>query len=98
METGRFLPGEEQGEAVILSDEARELKTRMLACFASQLEMIRNFPVDVERFRGAPVYDFTQAPHSGRLFYENFNWGITGGEWRRLDAVALESLGVPHTL
>ena len=65
----------------------------MISCFASQLHMLRNFPVDVERFRPAPAYDFTSAPHPGRLYYENFDWGVTGERWRRLAEEALRTLG-----
>jgi hypothetical protein len=46
--------------------------------------VLQAFTVEVERFRAAPDYDFTQAPHSGALFYENFNWGMTGARWREL--------------
>jgi len=48
----------------------------------------------MERFRAAPVYDFTQAPHPGKLFYENFDWGMTGERWRDLAAEALNELGM----
>jgi N-acetylglucosamine malate deacetylase 2 len=98
IETGRFLPGEEAGEAIVLAAEARERKRRMIDCYPSQLPMLRHFSVDVERFRAAPVYDFTQAPHPGTLFYENFPWGMTGERWRRLAAEAMRALGLDGTL
>jgi LmbE family N-acetylglucosaminyl deacetylase len=97
-ELGRFLPGEDAGETITLSSEARERKIRMLACFATQQDMLRQFPVDAERYRAAPVYDFTQAPHPGVLLYENFNWGMSGEWWRRLAATALAELGIPGRL
>jgi len=93
MEVGKFLPNTDHGEPVVLADEERDLKSRMISCYASQLHMLRNFPVDVERYRPAPTYDFTSAPHSGRLFYENFDWGVTGERWRRLAEEALRTLG-----
>ncbi len=92
MEVGKFLPESDDGEPLVLPDEARELKSRMIACFISQLPMLRRFPVDVERYRAAPVYDFTQAPHPGKLFYEHFNWGLTGERWRHLAEKALRTL------
>jgi len=93
MEGGRFLPNSDDGEPVILAEEARDLKCRMFSCYASQLEMLRNFPLDIERYREAPTYDFTQAPHPGKLYYENFDWGVTGERWRRLAEEALRTLG-----
>ncbi len=98
IETGRFLPGGDAGEAITLTNQERERKRRMIECFGSQIEMLRQFPVDVERFRAAPVYDFTQPPHTGRLFYENFAWGTTGEQWRLAAALALRSLGIPETI
>ena len=93
MAVGTFLPNTDDGEAVVLPEDSRELKCRMISCFESQLHMLRNFPVDIERYRPAPVYDFTSAPHPGKLFYENFDWGVTGKRWRRLAEEALRTLG-----
>jgi LmbE family N-acetylglucosaminyl deacetylase len=98
IEVGRFLLGEDPGEVVTLSNEDRERKAQMIDCFASQQQMLRQFPVDLERYRSAPVYDFTQPPHPGTLFYENFDWGITGERWRFLAALALRELGIPETV
>ena len=94
MEVGCFLIDGEPGEPVVLTNAERQRKQRMVECFATQLPMLRNFPLDIERFRTAPVYDFTQAPHAGKLFYENFDWGMTGTRWRDLAAEALNELGV----
>jgi LmbE family N-acetylglucosaminyl deacetylase len=93
LEVGTFLPDLDQPETVTLSDGARTLKSDMISCFASQLHTLQNFPVEVERFREAPAYDFTQAPHPGRLYYENFDWGVTGARWRLLAEEALRTLG-----
>src|SRR5436190_1784004 len=93
MRVGEFLPRTDHGEPVVLPEEARDVKSRMISCFASQLHMLRHFPVDVERYRPAPTYDFTSAPHTGRLFYEHFDWGVTGERWRRLAGEALRTLG-----
>jgi N-acetylglucosamine malate deacetylase 2 len=94
MEVGRFLIGSEPGEFVQLTNQERERKQRMVECFATQVQMLRHFPLDVERFRPAPVYSFTEPPHFGKLFYEKFNWGMTGVRWRWLAAKAFEALGV----
>src|SRR3954447_3535916 len=93
MRVGEFLPRSDHGEPVVLPEEARDVKSRMISCFASQLHMLRHFPVDVERYRPAPTYDFTTAPHPGRLYYETFDWGVSGQRWRRLAGEALRTLG-----
>ncbi len=93
MAVGEFLP--HAGHEVIarvLSEPERQLKQRMLDCFATQQKTLRAFPVDVERFRLAPRYDFTQPPHAGPLFYEQFEWGMTGARWRELAKGALRAL------
>ena len=98
IETGRFLPHQDAGEVVALSAADRDRKSRMIACFATQEHMLRHFPLDGERFRAAPVYDFSQSPHPGKLFYDYFEWGITGERWRRLAVDAARALGIPLTL
>ncbi len=98
MEVGRFLIEQEPGDAIQLIEPARERKRQMIECFATQLEILRRFPVDVERFRPAPAYDFSQPPHTGRLFYENFDWGVTGKQWRQRAAEALRALGMAAAL
>jgi hypothetical protein len=64
----------------------------MVECFVTQLHMLRHFPLDVEVFRPAPAYDFTQAPHAGKLLYEHFNWGMSGERWRLCAAGAMRTL------
>jgi LmbE family N-acetylglucosaminyl deacetylase len=91
LRTGEFLSGE--GEVIKLSDEARNLKQRMLGCFVSQREMLSNFRTDLEKFRRAPVYDFSLPPHEGKLFYDPQGWGVTAKEWRELASRARRDLG-----
>lgn len=93
MEVGEFLPGNgSKSGTVVLTNEERERKRRMFECFATQQHVLRGFPIHVERYRVAPHYDFRQSPHPGRLFYERFDWGMTGERWRMLAGSALESL------
>jgi LmbE family N-acetylglucosaminyl deacetylase len=94
METGRFL-GAATGQAIALSEEDCERKRRMFECFATQLHTLRHFPVDVEVFRPAPDYDFTLPPHPGKLYYEHFEWGMSGKRWRFLAAGAKRTLEEP---
>lgn len=91
MDTGRFLG--DRGEIVTLAEEQRSLKERMFDCYASQRHMLCNFRLETERYREAPAYDFTQAPHPGMLLYESFGWGVSGERWRRLAEEALRTLG-----
>lgn len=89
-----FLPGRDSGEAktVVLSHDARQRKRKMIQCYGSQRETLSLFPVEVERFRVAPRYNFTNPPHEGRLHYEYFDWGMTGPRWRELAREALGTL------
>jgi hypothetical protein len=98
METGRFLPGGDPGEVIVLDETSRRRKQAMLECFKSQTAVLANFSIDEERFRPAPAYDFSSAPHAGRLYYENFPWGVTGERWRFLAAEALRTLGAASIL
>jgi LmbE family N-acetylglucosaminyl deacetylase len=93
--TSMFLerPGLEVA-TLALDPTARSLKQRMVACFTTQQQVLAAFPIEVERFRPAPAYDFTRPPHHGRLFYENFEWGVDGARWRSLAHEALATLGL----
>jgi N-acetylglucosamine malate deacetylase 2 len=93
--TSTFLerPGLE-GATLTLDPAERSAKRRMVACFTTQQQVLAAFPIEVERFRLAPAYDFTRPPHAGRLFYENFEWGVDGARWRSLAHEALAALGL----
>ncbi|MBI1792174.1 MAG: PIG-L family deacetylase [Acidobacteria bacterium] len=82
-EVMRFLPGGGQEEAVSLDAAERARKRAMFECFRSQRRVLSRFPVDEERFREAPAYDFGQPPHSGPLYYETRDLGWT---WREASA------------
>ena len=90
---GRFLDDASNGVVTFeLDDLTRLRKCEMLACFKSQRQIVGAFPPDVERFRLAPRYDFTQPPHAGDLHYERFGWELTPQRWRSLAAAALKEL------
>jgi N-acetylglucosamine malate deacetylase 2 len=84
----------EEDVSVVLSPALRAFKYRLLACYATQWDALQYFPVEVERFRPAPAYDFTQPPHLGRLFYELHPWGMTGERFCKLARSALYQLGL----
>lgn len=94
IETGQFLPNGSTGVRCPLSPEEKNKKWERLDCFATQVETLRPFRVEEERYRFAPDYDFTQPPHPGRLFYENFSWGMTGAQFCDLAARSLMALKV----
>jgi len=96
MAYGRFLPHDKAGpvKTFLLDTREQALKRRMFACHQSQDRILENFPVDAERFRAAPPYDFLAAPHAGQLAYESYLWKIDGAAWRRAATRALNRLGL----
>jgi N-acetylglucosamine malate deacetylase 2 len=77
---------------VSLNADARALKQRQLACHHSQAATLRGVPLDQERFRVAPAYDFTRPPHEGQVLYERHDWGLNVRDWCALAADATERL------
>ena len=95
IETGAFLPYCGFSETVVRLDGlARARKERMLACYRTQQPVLAQFRTDEERFRPAPFYDFSQSPHVGRLYYEQFPWGMTAARWLALAQEARKALGL----
>lgn len=92
LEAGAFLTSLPRQAHRPLTAHDQAVKGRMLACFASQVEVLAAFDVAVERFRRAPRYDFTAPPHDGTLQFEALGWPMTGTRWRRLASGALERL------
>jgi N-acetylglucosamine malate deacetylase 2 len=96
--TGEFLPlGCGQGSVteeitLQLSPEERDRKEKMLNSYISQQVVLSGFAVGPERLRPAPAYDFLIPPHSGKLWYENLGWPMTGDRWRQIAADTLANL------
>ena len=91
--SGEFLPF--RGCHVLtrlLTEPQRLFKRRLFDCFCTQRDVLQYFPIECETFRTAPVYDFTQSPHPGTLYYELFDWGMTGSRWRQMAAEAMRAL------
>jgi N-acetylglucosamine malate deacetylase 2 len=96
-----FLPdaNADTGMATIqLTPEEQTRKRALLACFATQRETLKGLPMEVERFRPAPRYDFAAPPHEGKLLYECHPWGMTGERFRALAAQALKELALEGRL
>jgi LmbE family N-acetylglucosaminyl deacetylase len=95
MATGEFLwRNGDDVRTVVLSEEEKAWKEQLYGRYVTQRETLRWFPIQVERFRFAPRYDFAKPPHEGDLFYEQFDWSIRGEEWRRLAMKASRTLGL----
>ena len=87
------IPGAVAVQLVLDPEEAAR-KERMIAAHATQRDTLAQFPVKAERFRKAPHYDFTEPANHGRLWYERFDWGLTGDQWRAKAREALKELGL----
>lgn len=95
-----FLPPEDVEVVLILrlSKEERLFKKKLLSAFASQQGILNQFPINLEKYRLAPRYDFLRPPHPGTLYYEFFDWGISGGKWRECAGAALGELGIDESV
>ena len=76
--TGKFLPREGSMPEVTyrLSSPERERKHALVACFVTQRETLKGFHDETERYRIAPMYDFTRPPHAGKVLYDSYPWGM----------------------
>jgi LmbE family N-acetylglucosaminyl deacetylase len=88
----RFASADAPEVVISLSDEERRRKTAMLGEHATQADIVALFSPEVERFREAPAYDFTELPNGGTLLYERFGWGFTGERWLARTQAALQEL------
>jgi N-acetylglucosamine malate deacetylase 2 len=96
-----FLPDANADTGMVtiqLTPEEQAHKRALLACFTTQRETLKGLPMEVERFRPAPRYDFAAPPHQGKLLYECHPWGMTGERFRALAAQALKELGLEGRL
>lgn len=92
---GTFWPDAARRQWIAKLDvRERARKARALACFASQREMLGNFPIDVERFRRAPDYDFRVPAPPPCAWYDERQWPIDSPTWRRLARRGLREMGI----
>jgi LmbE family N-acetylglucosaminyl deacetylase len=89
-----FLGAAHDAITVELTEVQKVRKRRMLECFSTQIEILSQFPVQRERFRLAPPYDFTKPPHEGQLLYERYGWEMTGPAFCALASQAMHELGL----
>ena len=89
--TGIFWPAAACPEKVIPLDPRQLARKRAaLAEFATQLDVIGAFPVELERLRPAPRYDFSRPPPPAEVLYDRFHWRVTGESWRERVRAVLE--------
>jgi N-acetylglucosamine malate deacetylase 2 len=94
MRGGTFIPRIGVAAArVPLALEDRNRKLAMLDCFQSQPATLELLPLRAERFRVAPSYNFTVAPHAGPPLYELLESGMSGERWRAVARDAVRELG-----
>ncbi len=93
--SGSFRPEQDQGWALWLTSEELARKREMWACYSSQENVLREFPLEPERLRRAPAYDFLKPPHPGKLWYEQMGWPMTGSQWCKLARQAMERFSWP---
>jgi LmbE family N-acetylglucosaminyl deacetylase len=95
----RFIDRETSWAAdAVLSPDECDLKRRATRAYQTQLRVIAGYPIEVEHYRTAPDYLFTEPPHPGILHYEQFNWGIGGNPWRANARETLAALGLSERL
>ncbi len=88
--TAEFLNSDPVSELCFgLFSADRDRKRQMMDAYPSQRLVLESFPIDCERLRLAPEYNFSDPPHSGRLWYECTGWPMTGARWRELATLAL---------
>jgi LmbE family N-acetylglucosaminyl deacetylase len=82
------------GTEVALQPTTKEQETKraMLAAYASQGEVLKQFSAAREWFRPQAAYDYTQPPHTGVLNYEAWGWPIKGSEVSAAFAAFLQSV------
>jgi N-acetylglucosamine malate deacetylase 2 len=96
MECERFLGDDRCSRPYrLLTKKERDWKRAVLKQYATQAETLAQFPLRCEPLRVAPQYDFSRAPHTGCLYYDHFNWGVSSGEWRKLAVEAFRTLHIP---
>ncbi|MDG5815357.1 PIG-L family deacetylase [Chitinispirillales bacterium ANBcel5] len=94
IKTNYFLNNLTKSISSNISNNDLEIKHEMVSCYKTQVEMIKHFDITKEIFRKAPTYNYLNNPHSGILFYELMEWGITGREWRQAASESMHMLGL----
>jgi LmbE family N-acetylglucosaminyl deacetylase len=81
-----------------LKPHERASKSRALSCFVTQRSILDQFPLGEERFRVAPLYDFSQPAPPVVAFYDRLGWPMTSCRWRLHATAGLYELGLNAVL
>ena len=69
-----FLAPKGTEQEFLLSEDEKRLKEKALALYASERGNLSYVRSEREVFRPLAAYDYSQPPHSGKLFYQRFQW------------------------
>jgi N-acetylglucosamine malate deacetylase 2 len=75
-----------------LTPGEQKRKLALIQCFPTQQQTLSGFPLEWERFRLAPAYDFAKPPHPPPLLYDRYPWGMTSPRFLQLAKEAEEIL------
>lgn len=101
---GTWVAGEFWADAArpertaVLDAQERRDKARAIACFRTQRATLSAFPLDRERYRAAPAYDFRQPAPPRHAFYDRLGWRISSARWRQYATEALHGFGLKGAL
>jgi N-acetylglucosamine malate deacetylase 2 len=93
IQTGQFRPNGDAVRTLYLSLPEQRLKREMLACHATQRQVLAPFSVSTESFRLAPIYDFMRPPDPP-IYYDRFDWGLRSMDWAALASDAIRELNL----
>jgi len=92
---GRFWAMQGYPEHVIsLDDSQLAAKRAAVAQFVTQQAFISTFPIETERLRPAPDYDFSRPPPPQEVLYDRFGWAMNSMRWRQRAQSAIQMLGL----
>ena len=69
-----FLAPNGSEKVIALSHEESSAKERALAVYESEQGNLSYVRTEKESFRPLAEYDYSRPPHSGKLFYQRFQW------------------------
>lgn len=87
-----FAQGNAGAVTLLLEEAGKARKEELYGCFVSQKDLLGSFALDVERFRKAPSYDFTQIPEVPEILYDRYEMGTSSSQWLELSRAASATL------
>jgi LmbE family N-acetylglucosaminyl deacetylase len=87
-----FAQGNAGAVSLLLEEDDRARKAELYGCFDSQKDLLATFPLEVERFRPAPRYDFNEMPQVAEILYDQYELGTTSSQWLELSRAAAKKI------